>query len=92
MPEFEGYDRGYDSSKQRGKKGTVNCGFCGRKVPRQKTFITHRGFRITDPTILNAVEDKRQIHTQTHKVYACPKCARFYGIVEKKGQRQRRRS
>lgn len=82
MPEFEGYDRGYSSSKQRGKKSTVDCGFCGTKVPRQKTFVTYRGLNINDPAILDAMDDKRKIHTKQHKTYACPKCARFYGITD----------
>ena len=91
MPEFEGYKRGYSPGHQRGKKDTVNCGFCGKIVPRYKTIPSFRGFRITDPTILQAVE-RSNIHTGAQKIYACPGCARFRGIVEKKGQRMRRRS
>lgn len=55
---------------------------CGKKVPRFKTFTTYRGFTVNDPTILKKV-DKKDIHTAKEKIYVCPKCARFHGIVEK---------
>ncbi len=82
MPVSEApYTRKYEHTKTRGKESTVLCGFCGRKVPRYKTIVTYRGFRITDPFILQQV-DKRMIHVFRQKIYVCPSCARFHGIVQ----------
>ncbi len=83
MPVSEApYTRKYQHTKSRGHESLVRCGYCGRIVPRYKTFISSRGFRVTDPTILQQV-DRKYIHTFTQKTYACPSCARFRGIVQK---------
>lgn len=76
------YTRKWQHSKSRGHEGTVRCGYCGRQVPRYKTFIKFRGFRITDPTVLQQVE-RRYIHTFSQKIYVCPSCARFHHIVQR---------
>ncbi|HIQ49723.1 MAG TPA: hypothetical protein EYH56_00850 [Nanoarchaeota archaeon] len=76
------YTRKYEHTKRRGRESTVLCGFCGKKVPRYKTIVTYRGFRITDPLILQSV-DKRMVHLFKQKIYVCPSCARFHGIVQK---------
>ncbi|MFH0711166.1 MAG: hypothetical protein V1944_01155 [Candidatus Aenigmatarchaeota archaeon] len=75
------YTRKYAHTKSRGKEGTVTCGICGRQVPRYKTFIQHRGFRITDPAILQQV-DRRLIHTMNNDIRLCPSCARFQGVSQ----------
>lgn len=75
------YKRTYKHTLRRGRETTVSCDMCGRKVPRWKTFIGYKGFKITDPFILKQV-DKRLIHVQSRKIRVCPKCARFYGIVQ----------
>jgi ribosomal protein S26 len=75
------YTRKYKHTKTRGREGTVNCGFCGRKVPRYKTFPVFRGFRITDPLILQQV-DRSQMHLFNQKIHACPACARHRKIVQ----------
>lgn len=77
------YKRGYSQTKNRGKQGNVTCGFCGKKTPRFKALVTFRGFTITDKTILKQM-DRRNIHTYKRKIYACPACARFQGIIKKK--------
>ncbi len=83
MPVSEApYTRSYEHTKHRGRESTVLCGVCGKKVPRYKALVTYRGFRITDPVILQQV-DKRQIHLTRHKIYVCPSCARFHGIVQR---------
>jgi small subunit ribosomal protein S26e len=51
-------------------------------VPRYKTFTKFRGFRITDPTVLQQV-DPAFIHTFSQKIYVCPSCARFHKIVQR---------
>ncbi|MFQ6010313.1 MAG: hypothetical protein ACE5J7_04315 [Candidatus Aenigmatarchaeota archaeon] len=76
------YTRKYQHTKRRGREGTVACGYCGKKVPRYKTFIKFRGFRITDPAILQQV-DRSQIHMSRQKMYVCPSCARFHKIVQR---------
>ena len=73
------YTRKYAHTKSRGKEGTVTCGICGRQVPKYKTFIVRRGFRITDPAILQQV-DRRYIHTMSQISRICPACARFQGV------------
>lgn len=72
------YDRGWQHSKKRGKESVVTCSFCGRKVPRYKTFTVSKGFRITDPVIKKELDKKT---LTSRKMYACPKCARHRGIV-----------
>jgi len=75
------YKREYAHTKSRGREGTVTCGICGRQVPRYKTFITRKGFRITDPLILQQV-DRRYIHMTQQVMRLCPSCARFRGISQ----------
>lgn len=76
------YTRHYAHTKTRGKEGTVDCGYCGKKVPRYKAFIKYRGFRITDPVLLRQIK-RSDIHVTSHKIYVCPKCARHYKVVQK---------
>jgi small subunit ribosomal protein S26e len=75
------YRRKYAHTKSRGAEGTVRCGGCGREVPRWKTFTKVKGFRITDPIILQQV-DRRMIHLMKQTVRLCPSCARFQGVVQ----------
>jgi small subunit ribosomal protein S26e len=76
------YTRHYQHTKSRGHETNVTCGYCGRLVPRYKTFIKYRGFRITDPSILQQV-DSRYIHMSKQKMYVCPSCARYHKIVQR---------
>lgn len=76
------YTRKYAHTKSRGHEGLVVCGYCGRQVPRYKTFVKFRGFRITDPTVLQQV-DRTQIHMFSRKIYVCPSCARYHKIVQR---------
>lgn len=52
-----------------------------REVPKYKTFSIMRGFRISDPAVLQQV-DRRMIHLLQRKMRACPSCARYRGIVQ----------
>lgn len=83
------YKRGHHQTTGRGHQPTVFCGFCGRKVPRHKTFVTYRGFRITDP-LLKRELSQQDISTTTEKVYACPACARHRKIVQKRNSSGRK--
>jgi len=76
------YTRKYLHTSSRGHEQLVICGYCGKRVPRYKCFQKYRGFRISDPSILKQV-DRRNIHMSSHKMYVCPKCARFYKVVKK---------
>ena len=80
------YRRGWHHTKTRGKESMVTCGFCGRRVPRYKTFPVFKGFRITDPLIKKELgsRDRRGISMMSNKVHACPACARHRNIVRKK--------
>ncbi len=75
------YKRTYAHTKSRGGESTVTCGYCGKKVPRYKTFVKFRGFRINDPAVLQQI-DKRHMHFTRQKIYVCPACARFHKIVK----------
>jgi len=77
------YKRGWHHTKTRGKEGTVNCGFCGRMVPKYKTFPIMRGFGITDPSLRKELGFRGGFLLQ-NKIYACPACARHRNIVRKK--------
>ena len=76
------YTRKYHHTKTRGREGLVTCGYCGRQVPRYKTFVKFKGFRITDPSLLQQI-DRRQVHMFSRKMYVCPSCARFHKIVQR---------
>ena len=78
------YTRGWTHTKTRGKEGVVTCGFCGRKVPRYKTFPVARSFRITDPLLKRELGYGRGSSLGLTKMYACPGCARHRKIVRKK--------
>ena len=75
------YTRGYTHSRERGQEKKINCGYCGRLVPRWKTFPVEKSFRISDPFIMKNI-DMRRVSTWGRKIYACPGCARFRGIVQ----------
>ncbi|MBI4896341.1 MAG: hypothetical protein HY832_02225 [Candidatus Aenigmarchaeota archaeon] len=75
------YERGYKHTKSKGKETNVDCGYCGRTVPRWKTFSTFKRFRISDPTLRKQI-DTRFISSFERKIYACPACARHRGIVQ----------
>ncbi|MBL7160493.1 MAG: hypothetical protein ISS93_01435 [Candidatus Aenigmarchaeota archaeon] len=77
------YKRGWSHTKTRGKEGTVNCGFCGRRVPKYKTFPIVKGFGISDPALRKEIGYRRGPLFQ-NKIYACPACARHRNIVRKK--------
>jgi len=72
------YKRTYQHTGGRGQEKYVNCGFCGKLAPRYKCFVTHRGFRITDPFL------RKEVRTMSfqNKMYVCPSCARHRGIVQ----------
>lgn len=87
------YRRGWSHTKTRGKEGTVTCGFCGKKVPKYKTFPTFKGFSLNDPVIRAELgsQGRRGMTLMTTKIYACPACARHRNIVKKKGPPRRGR-
>jgi len=83
------YVREYKQSKARGKDYMVRCDGCGRKVPRFKTFVTYKGLKL-DHDIIQMV-GKKNISLTRVKAYYCPKCARYFGIVQP-GKLGRRRT
>lgn len=80
------YKRGWHHTKTRGKESTVVCGFCGKRVPKYKTFPIVRGFRISDPLLRRQFGSfgRRGLSLLQTKVYACPACARHRNIVRRK--------
>ena len=77
------YRRGWQHTKTRGRETTIPCGFCGRRVPRYKTFAVYRSFGLNDP-LLRKELGGRNLSLSTTKIYACPACARHRKIVKKK--------
>ncbi len=75
------YKRTYAHTKGRGSESLVTCDICGRTVPKWKTFTQIRGFRITDPFVLQQM-DRRMLHLMKRKQRLCPACARFRGVVQ----------
>lgn len=75
------YRRGYRHTKSKGRESTVVCGYCGKLVPRWKTFTTYKSFRINDPALRKQI-DMRRVSSFERKIYACPACARHRGIVQ----------
>ncbi len=83
MAEKKGYRRGWHHTKTRGRESNITCSFCGRSVPRYKTFTVYKGFRITDPLLKRELGRGKSFFSQ-QKMYACPACARHRNIVKKK--------
>ncbi len=77
------YKRGWSHTKRRGQENRVSCGFCGRQVPKYKTFPVMRGFRVTDPALRKELTGS--LSFLSNKIHACPACARHRNIVRKKG-------
>ena len=79
------YKRGWQHTKSRGREGTIPCGFCGRMVPKYKTFSVTKGFSLTDPIIKQELGiHGRGLQLFQNTIRACPACARHRGIVRKK--------
>ncbi len=81
------YRRIYKHSSSRGSERYVECAYCHKKVPKYKAFVKYVGFRITDPVL------KKQIKSMGSykKIYVCPSCARFRGIIQPGKSRKSRR-
>jgi small subunit ribosomal protein S26e len=83
------YKRGWGHTKTRGHESTVTCDFCGRKVPKYKTFTVFKGFRITDPVVRQELRKQNiNMYSTVSKARACPACARHRNIVRKKNQQK----
>lgn len=86
-----GYKRTYKhSGNSRGSETRVRCSFCGKTVPRYKTFPVYSGFRINDAGLRKEI-DRRDMHFMSQKKLACPGCARHRGIVRKGRSRKSER-
>lgn len=75
------YRRGYKHTGGKGHERSVACSYCGKQVPQWKTFPVFKGFRITDPGLRKQI-DMRQVSMFERKMYACPSCARYRGIIK----------
>jgi small subunit ribosomal protein S26e len=78
----DSYKRGWHHTVKRGRETMISCSFCGRQVPKYKTFVVFRGFKINDPLLRKEMGRRNMLSTT--KMYACPSCARFHRIVRKK--------
>jgi small subunit ribosomal protein S26e len=77
------YRRGWHHTRTRGRETSVTCGFCGKKVPKYKTFAVYRGFSVSDPSIRKEI-GRRGASLFSTKIYACPACARHRRIIKKR--------
>jgi len=84
------YRRTYQHTRSKGKESTVTCGYCGKIVPRWKTFPVYKGFRISDPVLRKQI-DPRYVSSFERKMYVCPSCARYRGVVQVGRSRKSRR-
>lgn len=87
MPKKQYYSRGWGHTKRRGHEGSVNCGFCGRLVPKYRTFAVVRGFSINDPGLRKDLAGAGNLDFLGTKIHACPSCARHRKIVQKNRNR-----
>ncbi len=71
------YRRVYKHTQQRGREKRVHCSYCGKLVPRYKAIVRYKSFFIKDPLL----KDVKMLSLK-RKIYICPACARFRGIVE----------
>lgn len=80
------YKRGWKHAKGRGRETTVTCGYCGRIVPKYKTFSVVKGIRIGDPALRREIgfQGRYGLSLMQSKIYACPACARHRNIVRRK--------
>ena len=80
------YKRGWHHTKTRGRENTVNCTFCGRMVPKYKTFPVRKSFRISDPLLKKELgfRGRYGFSLSQTQAYACPACARHRNIVRKR--------
>ncbi len=85
------YKRKYRHTGGKGKESTVVCAYCGKTIPRWKSFTATKGFRITDP-ILKKEISRKQMSMFQRKVYACPSCARHRGIIKVGRSRKSRKA
>ncbi len=83
MSRRQPYKRGWHHTHMRGRETLVTCGFCGRLVPKYKTFSVFRGFSISDPSLRKEL-GRRNLSLSSTKMYACPSCARHRRIIKKK--------
>ncbi|MBI4173512.1 MAG: hypothetical protein HY519_02215 [Candidatus Aenigmarchaeota archaeon] len=84
MKKGKAYKRGWKHSKKRGRETSTNCSFCGKRVPKYKTFSVAQGFRINDPLLRKELGGQGPISLGWRKMYACPACARHRRIVRGK--------
>jgi ribosomal protein S26 len=75
------YRRVHKHGKGRGTESTVACSYCGKKVPKYKTFIRKRGFTISDPGLRKELTDTGFLTAQ-NRLYVCPSCARHRRISQ----------
>jgi len=74
----------------RGKDTYIICSYCKKAFPRSKAFSKVVGFKISDPSLRREINPK-QIMFSPQKIYICPSCARFRGIVEPGKSRKSRK-
>ncbi|MCK4428995.1 MAG: hypothetical protein KAU95_01365 [Candidatus Aenigmarchaeota archaeon] len=75
------YKRTHKHGKGRGDELSVVCSFCGKKVPKYKTFCVQKGFSISDSTLRKELP-RNSLMLPIRRLYACPSCARHRKISQ----------
>ncbi len=73
------YKRVHKHGRGRGTESMVICSFCGKKVPKYKTFLKKSGFSISDPTMKKEIT-KNSLMLPSKRLYVCLSCARHRKI------------
>lgn len=85
------YKRVHKHGKSRGTELTVICSFCGKKIPKYKTFTKKGGFSLSDPTMRKEVS-KNSLMLPSKRLYVCLSCARHRKISQPGKSRKSKRN
>ncbi len=59
----------------RGRDTTVSCDYCGRRIPRSRSFTKFK-------PVIGGVKTGRRYYRPMNKLYLCYRCARKRGVLK----------
>ena len=84
------YKRVHKHGKGRGNELTVICSYCGKKVPKYKTFTQIRSVNVLDAGMRKEMP-RNSIMIPSSKLHVCLSCARHRKISEPLKSRKSKR-
>ncbi len=84
------YKRIHKHGKGRGNEPMVVCSFCGKKVPKYKTFEKKGKFSLSDPSMKKELS-KNKLMLPSKRLYVCLSCARHRKISQPGKSRKSKR-